>query len=164
MELTITLDELLGWTAEERAKWLPWLKSNPKALDVVVQPGGRFPTVASLIDHILLVEHRHTLRLQGKELPTATNIDAKDIDALWAYGDRGRRAVHAYVSSLTAADAAKPRDVVVATGTYPMSPRKLLLHMALHEVRHWAQIASAVRAAGFAPPGDHDLFYSKALI
>jgi hypothetical protein len=36
--------------------------------------------------------------------------------------------------------------------------------MALHEVRHWAQIASAVRAAGFVPPGDHDLFYSKALV
>ena len=37
MEQTITLNELLGWTAEERAKWLPWLKANPKALDVVVQ-------------------------------------------------------------------------------------------------------------------------------
>ena len=164
MELTITLDELLAWTAEERAKWLPWLKANPKALDVVVQPGGRFPTVASLIDHILLVEHRHTLRLQGKELPTASGVDSKDIDAMWAYGDRGRRAVHAYLPSLTATDANKPRDVVVATGTYPMSPRKLLFHMALHEVRHWAQIAAAVRAAGFAPPGDHDLFYSKALV
>ena len=52
MTLTITLDELLAWTAEERAKWLPWLKANPKALDVTVQPGGRFPTVASLIDHL----------------------------------------------------------------------------------------------------------------
>jgi uncharacterized damage-inducible protein DinB len=36
--------------------------------------------------------------------------------------------------------------------------------MALHEVRHWAQIAAVVRMAGFAPPGNHDLFYSKALI
>jgi uncharacterized damage-inducible protein DinB len=34
----------------------------------------------------------------------------------------------------------------------------------LHEVRHWAQIAAAVRAAGHPRPGDHDLFYSKALI
>lgn len=164
MELTITLDELLAWTAEERAKWLPWLKANPKALDIVMQPGGRFPTVASLIDHIFLVEQRHTLRLQAKELPAATGIDAKDIDALWAYGDRGRRALHAYVPSLTAQDANTPRDIVVPTGTYRLSPRKLLFHMVLHEVRHWAQIASAVRAAGFAPPGDHDLFYSKALV
>jgi uncharacterized damage-inducible protein DinB len=54
--------------------------------------------------------------------------------------------------------------VVVATGTYALSPRKLLFHMVLHEVRHWAQIAAAVRAAGFAPPGEHDLIYSKALV
>ena len=82
MTHTITLDELLGWTADERAKWLP----------------------------------------------------------------------------LT------PRDVVVQSGTSPTTPRKLLCHMALHEVRHWAQIAAIVRLAGIAPPGDHDLFYSQALL
>ena len=164
MSLQISLDELMAWTAEERAKWLPWLKANPKALDVTVQPGGRFPTVGSLIDHIFLVEHRHTLRLQGKELPTASGITPGDIDALYAYAARGRDGVINYLPTLSEQDANTPRDVVVATGTYPLSPRKLLFHMALHEVRHWAQIAAAVRAAGFAPPGDHDLFYSKALI
>jgi hypothetical protein len=82
MELTITLNELLGWTAEERAKWLPWFKANPKALDLPLQPGGRFGTVASLVDHIFLVEHRHTARLQFKELPTASGIAAGDVDAL----------------------------------------------------------------------------------
>ena len=164
MELTLTLDELLGWTAEERAKWLPWFKANPKALDLPLQPGGRFGTVGSLIDHIFLVEYRHTARLQGKELPTASGVTSGDIDALWAYADGGRRGLRAYVPTLSPGDINTPRDVVVPTGKYPMSPRKLLFHMALHEVRHWAQIASTVRAAGFAPPGDHDLFYSKALV
>jgi uncharacterized damage-inducible protein DinB len=162
--LTISLDELLTWTAEERVKWFPWLKANPKAMDVTVQPGGRFPTVADLIDHIFLVEHRHTLRLQGKELPAQSGVMPGDIDALWAYGANGRDALRAYLPTLNPDEANQPRDVVVASGTYPLSPRKLLFHMALHEVRHWAQIAAAVRAAGFAPPGDHDLFYSKALI
>lgn len=164
MTLTITLDELMGWTAEERAKWLPWLKANPQALDVTVQPGGRFPTVGSLIDHIFLVEHRHTLRLQGKELPTESGVTPGDVDGLYAYAARGREAVRRYLPTLTPEEAMRPRDVVVPTGTYRLSPRKLLFHMALHEVRHWAQIAAAVRAAGFAPPGDHDLFYSKALV
>lgn len=113
MPLTITLDELLAWTAEERAKWLPWFKANPMTLDVTMQPGGRFSTVGSLVDHMFLVEHRHTLRLQGKDLPTGSGITPGDIDALWAYADRGRQ---------------------------------------------------GVRAAGHTPPGDHDLFYSKALV
>ena len=164
MNLQISLVELMAWTAEERAKWLPWLRANPKALDVTVQPGGRFPTVCSLIDHIFLVEHRHTLRLQGKELPTASGITPGDIDALYAYAALGRDGVVKYLPTLSDKDANTPRDVVVASGTFPLSPRKLLFHMTLHEVRHWAQIAAAVRAAGFAPPGDHDLFYSKALV
>ena len=164
MSLQISLDELMTWTAEERAKWLPWLKANPNALEVTVQPGGRFPTVGSLIDHIFLVEHRHTLRLQGRELPTESGVTPGDIDALYAYSARGRDGVIKYLPTLSDNDANTPRDVVVATGTYQLSPRKLLFHMALHEVRHWAQIAAAVRAAGFAPPGDHDLFYSKALV
>ena len=164
MTPTITLDELLGWTSEERAKWRSWLKNNSGALDVAVQPGGRFPTVASLVDHIFLVEVRHTLRLQGKDLPAETGIAAGDIDALFTYAARGREAVHRYVPSLNPGDLNKPRDVVVASGTYPLSPRKLLFHMVLHEVRHWAQIAAALRVAGFTPPGDHDLFYSKSIV
>ena len=164
MTPTITLDELLAWTAEERAKWLPWLRQNPAALEVTVQPGGRFPTVASLIDHIFLVEVRHTQRLQGKELPADTGITPGDVDGLYAYATRRREALHRYLPTLSAEDLNRPRDVVVASGTYPMSPRKLLFHMALHEVRHWAQIAAALRAAGHAPPGNHDLFYSKALV
>ena len=164
MTTHITLDELLAWTAEERAKWLSWFKAHPAALDVVMQPGGRFQTVGSLIDHIFLVERRHTMRLLGKELPAATGIEAGDIDALWTYGDQGRKGVAAMVPSLSDADLNTPRDVVVPTGKVSMTPRKLLLHMALHEVRHWAQIASTVRAANFAPPGDHDLFYSKVMV
>lgn len=162
--LSLTIDELLAWTAEERAKWLPWLKDHPLALDVVVQPGGRFPTVASLLEHIFLVEVRHTRRLQGLELPGHTGVDVGDIDGLFAYGERGRDGVHRYLTTLSAEAAAMPREVVVQSGgSFSMTPRKLIFHMSLHEVRHWAQIASAVRFAGLTPPGDHDLFYSNAL-
>ena len=46
---------------------------------------------------------------------------------------------------------------------YRLTPRKLLFHILLHELRHWAQIALALRVAGIEPPGEHDLFYSTAL-
>jgi uncharacterized damage-inducible protein DinB len=163
MDINISLEELLGWTAEERAKWQPWLKANPAAMDVKVQPSGRFPTVGALLDHIFLVEVRHTLRLQGRELPTQSGIAANDIDALFAYGDRGRVGVKQYLPTLPAAELDQPRATVVASGTYQLSPRKLLFHMVLHEVRHWAQIAAIIRLAGYTPPGDHDLFYSKSI-
>jgi uncharacterized damage-inducible protein DinB len=55
------------------------------------------------------------------------------------------------------------RPLLVRDQQWQMTPRKLLFHILLHELRHWAQIALAVRVAGFEPPGDHDLFYSAAL-
>lgn len=164
MTIHLSLDELLAWNAEERAKWQPWLRAHPAALNVPVQPGGRFPTVGALIDHIFLVEVRHTQRLQGKELPTESGVPAGDLDALFAYAARGREGVRQFLTTVRIDDLDQPRDVRVASGVYRLSPRKLLFHMVLHEVRHWAQIAAAVRMAGFAPPGDHDLFYSKALV
>ena len=164
MPINISLDELLSWNDEERTKWLAWLKANPAALEVCMQAGGRFPTVAALIDHIFLVEVRHTYRLQGQELPTESGVPANDIDALFAYARRGREGLREFLTTVRIDDVDQARDVTVASGVYRLSPRKLLFHMVLHEVRHWAQIAAAVRMAGFAPPGEHDLFYSKALV
>ena len=40
---------------------------------------------------------------------------------------------------------------------------QLLFHILMHETRHWAQIALSLRRGGLEPPGNHDLFYSKAL-
>ena len=134
MTLTISLDELLAWTAEERAKWLPWLKANPAALDAPVQPGGRFPTVASLVDHIFLVEVRHTLRLQGKDLPTESHIRPGDIDGLFAYAERGRAAVHDYLPNAERRRRGHAARFRGRVRHVPLSPRKLLFHMALHEV------------------------------
>ena len=164
MTINISLDELLAWNSEERVKWLSWLKANPAALDACVHAGGRFPTVGALLDHIFLVEVRHTCRLKGQELPTESGVPANDVDALFAYAARGRDALREFLATVRIDDLDQARDVKVASGVYRLSPRKLLFHMVLHEVRHWAQIAVAVRMAGFAPPGDHDLFYSKALI
>ena len=57
----------------------------------------------------------------------------------------------------------EPRTFTVQTGDFVLTPRKLLFHCLLHETRHWAQIALALRLAGIEPPGDHDLFFSRAL-
>jgi uncharacterized damage-inducible protein DinB len=40
-----------------------------------------------------------------------------------------------------------------------MSRRRLMTHIVLHEIRHFAQIALAARTAAVEPPGEHDLIY-----
>ena len=162
--LNLSLDELLDYTDEERAKWRAWLTAHPQALALQLQPSGRFGTVGALVDHIFLVEERHLARLQRQPLPDASAVDGGDVARLFDYGARIRAGLRAYLPSLSAADAATPREVTVQSGTFRMTPRKLLFHLALHETRHWAQIALGVRQAGLDPPGSHDLFYSQALV
>jgi uncharacterized damage-inducible protein DinB len=161
--LALTLEELLAFTDEERGKWRTWFAANPAAMNLRLQPEGRFGTVAALMDHIFLVEARHVARLRGEQVPSASGVNEGDADALFAYAAEVRDALRAYARSLDDVDAQKPRDVTVQSGTFRMTPRKLLLHIPLHEIRHWAQIAMCVRQAGLAPPGNHDLFYSKTI-
>lgn len=162
--LTLTYDELLRYTNGERDKWRSWLVAHPAAIDAPLQAGGRFPTAGKLIDHIFLVERRHLQRLTGEQLATETGLTGNNAAPLFDYGASVRRELEQFVADLDDDVAEQPRQVQVASGgEYTLTPRKLLFHILLHEIRHWAQIALAVRLAGFEPPGQHDLFYSQAL-
>jgi uncharacterized damage-inducible protein DinB len=163
MSLHLSIDELLRYTAEEREKWRRWLASHPDALEATVQPDGRFSTVGKLIDHIFLVERRHLQRLSGLPLSESTGLTGNNAAPLFDYGASVRREMEQFVRELDEEDASVPRTMEVRDRRWVMSPRKLLFHILLHELRHWAQIALAVRLRGFEPPGEHDLFYSNAL-
>lgn len=43
------------------------------------------------------------------------------------------------------------------------TPRKVLAHVLLHSQRHWAQLATLVRAAGFSSGFKGDLLFTAAL-
>jgi uncharacterized damage-inducible protein DinB len=163
--MTIELDygELLRYSSDERDKWRDWLLLHPEAMEVPVQPGARLPTVGKLIDHIFLVERRHLQRLTGDALDTTTGLTGNNAIPLFDYGASVRRELEQFVSVLDDDDARQAREFIVRDQPYRMTPRKLLFHTLLHEIRHWAQIALAVRLAGLEPPGDHDLFFSRAL-
>jgi uncharacterized damage-inducible protein DinB len=159
----LTFSELARYTQEERDKWRAWFAAHPEALEVELQPGGRYATVGSLIDHIFLVERRHLQRLRDSPLDTKTGLTGLNAPPLFDYGASVRREVEQFVSELDDDVANEPRTFTVQTGDFVLTPRKLLFHCLLHETRHWAQIALAVRRAGLEPPGNHDLFFSKAL-
>jgi len=161
--MNISFTELLRYTQEERDKWRTWFLSNGDAMDIEMQPGGRYPTVGSLIDHIFLVERRHLQRLTSMPLDTQTGLSGRHAPPLFDYGASVRRELEQFVSQLDEYVADEPRTFTVLNGDFVLTPRKLLFHCLLHEIRHWAQVALALRRAGLEPPGNHDLFYSKAL-
>jgi uncharacterized damage-inducible protein DinB len=74
-----------------------------------------------------------------------------------------RRELEQYIRALDDEQADEVMTIDIRGRQWTMTPRKLLLHILVHEIRHWAQIALAVRLSGLEPPGDHDLLFSKAL-
>jgi len=163
MALELSYDELLRYTNDEREKWRRWLQSRPEAMEIVLQPGGRFPTIGKLIDHVFLIERRHLQRLTGDPVSESTGLTGSNAPPLFDYCSSVRRELEQFARLIEDDDAMEPRTFVVRELTVSMSPRKLMFHILLHEIRHWAQIALAVRLAGLEPPGEHDLFHSRAL-
>ena len=85
--VTLSLNELLAYTDEEREKWRVWLLAHPHALDLRMQPDGRFATVGALVDHIFLVEVRHLARLQKQDVPSESRV-ATEVAPLFEYAGR----------------------------------------------------------------------------
>jgi uncharacterized damage-inducible protein DinB len=166
VSIRVELDRIVAYSDHERDKWKAWIVSDPGRLEVPFQPGGRFPTVGGLFDHLFLVERRHLSRLEGGMPPDATGVAAGDYVALFEYGALVRADMRKYLQELDEAEADEIMTFSVRSGpfsaqpaTFSMTRRKLVLHMVLHEIRHLAQVAYAARLAGLEPPGAHDYFF-----
>ena len=162
MPVTVAFEELLGYTEEERAKWRRFFTDRGAALELPLQQTDRFSTIGKMIDHIFLVERRHLQRLRGEPLDTSTGLTGNNASPLFDYGASVRRELEQFVQEVDEDVANQVRTFDVREQLWEMTPRKLLFHILLHETRHWAQIALALRLVGIDPPGDHDLFFSRA--
>jgi uncharacterized damage-inducible protein DinB len=163
MPLALSFRELLGYTNEGRDTWRAWLLAHPDAIEAAVRPDTELATVGKVIDHIFLVERQHLQRLTGEALSESTGLTGNNAPPLFDYGASVRRELEQFAELLPEDEADDVRPVVVLDRIYQMSARKLMFDILVHELRHWAQIALAVRLAGFEPPADTDIFYSRAL-
>lgn len=157
-----TYDQLLEYTDGETARWRDWLAARPEALDVPFAE-GRLATVGGVILHIFAVELRYTERLIGREkVTTYEELEARSVDELFAVGDRARTMLRDYLRSMTEADA---REILtfqtLTAGTLTASKYKIASNIFLHGIRHWAQVASVLRAAGFRDQWGHDMLLSS---
>jgi uncharacterized damage-inducible protein DinB len=160
--LNLSFEEFLRYTAEERDKWRRFFDGHPEATELPT-PSPRFDTIGKLIDHIFLVERRHLQRLRGEPVSERTGLTGSNAPPLFDYGASVRRELEQYTGDIDEEEADQIRTFHVRNEQWPMSARKLLFHILVHETRHWAQIALVVRSAGLEPPGDHDLFFSRAM-
>jgi uncharacterized damage-inducible protein DinB len=161
MSGTVDFLNLIAYTDHERAKWKTWLAADPKRLTIPFQSGARFATIGSLLNHVFWVEERHLARLEGTPVPDTTGISDTDLSALFEFGDRVRANLRRFVTTSDDRRMSEPITFNLRGGPpITVLRRKLAAHILLHEIRHLAQIAYAVRVAGLEPPGEHDYFFA----
>jgi uncharacterized damage-inducible protein DinB len=165
MTPAITMEELLAWNQEASAFWKAHLDANPALLALPCDIGGT-KTVQEFVRHIWGVELVWGQRVAGLPVIDRKEIADGPLDALF---DLHVKAVAIYSSLL--ADPAQNWDETQTLNAPWLPPegltvsrRKIVGHALFHSQRHWAQLATLVRAAGFPSGFKGDLLMSSALV
>jgi uncharacterized damage-inducible protein DinB len=165
MPAQVSLDDLLAYTEWERHKWHAWFQEHgAHALTISAGPhgDGRFPTLGHLVRHIFSAEKRYTDRLVGRSLTDPASIPTDNVDALFQFSRQSRQDLREFIDTFPAQDWDSPQEFTVVNRGLRATPRKIVLHILVHEIRHWAQIATMLRLQGLTADF-HDLLLSPVL-
>jgi uncharacterized damage-inducible protein DinB len=159
----LTIQELISYTDDERAKWEKWFSLNGEESLQIPLAGDKQTTVGMLILHIFGPELRYVERLRGRPVTEYRDAPTDRADGIFAFGRRSRQGLREFVQQAQSGDWSRVLEFNVGQYQLGASARKIVLHVLMHEIRHWAQIARVMREHGLPPPGGHDLLLSNAL-
>ena len=164
MDQGVSFRELLAYTDAETERWHAWLREQPpEVLETRIGEGSR-TTVRDLIGHVFAAELRYAQRLLGRPETSYDQLEMGSLDALWRIHAESRRLLRDYLDAAPAGE----RERVLTFNTRTLGPlsasaHKIVVHTFLHGIRHWAQIATALRQGGHGPQWEHDWLLSDAV-
>ena len=163
--MEIQLNDLIDYTEWERGKWREFfLKHGDSILAIGVGPhrDGRFETIGDWVSHIFSAEMRYIDRLTNRPLTDpAIHTERQSRCSLRIRQAKPRRAEEVSGSE-TVGGWDTPRDFQILTFSISATPKKIVAHIVMHEIRHWAQIATVLRLNGYVEEF-HDLLGSPVL-
>jgi uncharacterized damage-inducible protein DinB len=155
----LSFETLLRYEEQEAQRWEKFFHEHPQALELPVDI-AETSTVREFLVHIFGVEHRNAERLLGEAHTSNEKFDRGSIPAIFDIGRNARTKLRQYLASANAGDFERPRDFPSMTaGKIWASPQKLAAHALIHGIRHWAQLASALRRQGYPQDWFHDILY-----
>jgi len=160
----LSFRELMAYTDEETRRWEAWFRQAGPAALAVSLGEGRWKTVGELIYHVFMVEQRYAERLLGEPVTPYAAETPTGVDEIFAVYPEARGRLERYVAKATAGEWGETLTFeTIAAGTLSASKRKIVAHALVHGIRHWAQIATALRLAGEGEQWMHDVLGSSAL-
>jgi len=165
MPVHLNLSDLIDYTDWERQKWHERLRQQGnEVLKTGVGPhgDGRFGTIGELVRHIFSAEKRYVERLLGRALTDTSSVPADNLEALFQFGDESRSELKKLVEEFPAEAWDVPFEFKLMNSVLRVTPKKIIVHVLVHEMRHWAQVATLLRLNGMT--GEfHDFLFSPAM-
>jgi uncharacterized damage-inducible protein DinB len=147
----ISLNDLVEYTDWDRGKWQEWFRTHgdePLKIGAGPHGDGRFGTVGDVIKHIFSAEKRYVERLSGRPLSETASLPADKFEALFQLGEESRRGLKTFLETYPAQDWDVPQEFRLMNSYLKATPRKIMVHVLMHEIRHWAQVATLLRLSG----------------
>ena len=139
MPLTISVENLLTWNDATTQHWRDFFHANPLQLLLPCDIRNS-KTIADTLQHIVAVELRYAQRLAGLPESSYEEIPKNSIDTLLT--------AHTLAFDLL-------RSLLASRET-------ILVHLTLHSIRHYAQLATLVRQQGFKTNWPMDYLFTAA--
>lgn len=162
MTVGVTFEELLAWNQQSADFWKTHLDANPALLQLPCGVGGA-ANVQEFVRHIWGAELRWCERLSGTPETPREKIPSGPLDALFSLH---LQAVEIFRNLLAAPQETWNQPYVLNFDWVPkeersVSRRKIAAHALFHSQRHWAQLATLVRNAGFPSGFRGDLLFAR---
>ncbi len=159
----VTFDELLRHNEEETARWRRFFDAHPQALEVPLS--GEIPDVRQMLRHIFAVELIYAETVRGI---TRAKIVYKDfpygsLAELFGMNDTARQHFRHALQQTTDWNEKLKYGDKERNFWITASRRKMFVHAMLHSLRHWAQLATALRQAGHKQDWMHDFIFTEVM-
>ncbi|MFZ1085730.1 MAG: DinB family protein [Terracidiphilus sp.] len=165
MTAAITLQELLTWNEEAASFWKAHLEAHPALLELPCDIGGT-KNVREFVRHIWGVELRWSQQIAGLPQLAKEQMPEGPLEALYNLHIQAVQLMRTLLDdqAFQWGETTTLHSPWLPPEGLTVSRRKIASHALTHSQRHWAQLATLVRLAGFPSGFRGDLLLSSALL
>jgi uncharacterized damage-inducible protein DinB len=154
-------EKLVAWNDATAQHWRDFIHAKPiiLALPCDIRNGT---TVADTLQHIVAVELRYAQRLAALPESPYEEIPKYSIDSLHGAHELALGLIRSLLANPDYDWSAELTCDTISAGRLRASRETILVHLTLHGMRHYAQLATLVRQQGFKTTWPMDYLFTAA--
>lgn len=156
----LTAEELMAWVDRTHEGWRGLLAAQPEVLLLPCDVAGG-GSVAGLLQHVMAVELRYAERLHGRAVSPYEQVANGSAEEL----HRTHEQAFGLLRGLLAEQETDWEETIEfetrTGGRWRATRRAVLVHLLMHSVRHYAQLATMVRQQGVKPGWPMDYLFMQ---